>query len=177
MGQGVCLLSSRPTELTRDVDSQVDLSSLESLFSPGQSKQRVGQEQRCSSNIRGYRSWGQRLLGEIPKYMTSDLHPEGGREISETKKKSKGRKLRNPVQLFLEEKPAIQEFRNVGREAGCGEVWGQRAMQWPNWCKPCCAGVGCGPEGSELLKRLGGGCRGVCCTKTHWLLSGGRTGQ
>lgn len=31
--------------------------------------------------------------------------------------------------VFLEEKPAFPELRNVRNRAGCGEVWGQRAKQ------------------------------------------------
>lgn len=62
MGQGVCLQSSRPPELMRDVESQVDLSSLESLFRPEQ-RGKKGWGRDKDPDIRVHTSWRERLLG------------------------------------------------------------------------------------------------------------------
>ena len=62
MGQGVCLLSSRLPELMRDVESQVDLRSLESLFHPEQ-RGKKGWGRDKDPDIRIHTSWRERLLG------------------------------------------------------------------------------------------------------------------
>lgn len=62
MAQGICLLSSRSPELMRDVESQVDLRSLESLFRPEQ-RGKKGWDRDKDPDIRVHTSWRERLLG------------------------------------------------------------------------------------------------------------------